>query len=973
MKIKYDSKQDFQIKAIDAVVNIFEGQPKDAEDFSTALKSRAVPGAQAGLFNEIGAIGNNLLLDDDSILENVRSIQNENGIEAGAKLDGLNFSIEMETGTGKTYVYLRTAFELAQKYNFRKFIILVPSIAIKEGVKSSIDSMREHFREIYPNLPFDTNVYDGKSPEVVQSFATSTNMQFMIMTIQSIKGDSSNRIFHQERDKLNGIAPVDFMAATNPVVIMDEPQNMEGDLSGGAIEKLSPMCTLRYSATHVREYNMMYHLDPVDAHREKLVKGIVVANAQQQGSDAKPYIKLLDVRNTPKLQAYIEVLVRDKNGNVGRKPLWVNHHDKLDIRTNNSIYDGYTINDISTIPANVDIGSYGVLMLGENWGGNEDQIMREMIRTTIREHIKREYILRGSNIKVLSLFFIDKVENYLAYDDDGNKIDGKFVKWFNELYIEERNKSHLYQEILPEDPEEVRKAYFAEMRKGGKTTFVDSKEGRGNANDESAYDLIMRGKEKLLDNNNPVRFIFSHSALKEGWDNPNVFQICMMRESNSAKDRRQTIGRGLRLAVQQVGNEYIRTFDEQINQLIVIANESYRDFANNLQKEYKQAGIQIGYVRKGEFARIQLHDEPEKTLGHEASKKVWEHLNRRGFIDDEGRVLANFTPQNLGFNLDLPDGLQGYHAEVVDVIEGCKLDKFVKDARKKETIRLNKEVMYSPVLEKLWKKISRKTTYRVEFDNGQVVMAAIEAIKRAPEVKPLRIEVKKNRVLLMRGGVTNAGMVGESSTDLTGTFELPDIISELQDDTGLTRHAIVDILLGSNRLHEFLQNPYDYIQMVKSAIKSVLSSLVVDGVKYEKLGEEVYELRNFQRDSEEETERFIDRLYEVRNTQKTITDKLSLDSSVEQEFAKLLDSREDIKLFLKLPAKFVVPTPVGDYNPDWAIVKEVDGQEKIYMVRETKGGSERESELQKIECAKRHFTEIGMYDYAKSTPDNWRI
>ena len=336
-------------------------------------------------------------------------------------------------------------------------------------------------------------------------------------------------------------------------------------------------------------------------------------------------------------------------------------------------------------------------------------------------------------------------------------------------------------------------------------------------------------------------------------------------------------------------------------------------------------------------------------------------------------MLANFAPQNLGFNLDLPDGLQGYHAEVVDVIEGCKLDKFVKDARKKETVRLNKEVMYSPVLEKLWKKISRKTTYRVEFDNGQVVMAAIEAIKRAPEVKPLRIEVKKNRVLLRRGGVTNAGMVGESSTDLTGTFELPDIISELQDDTGLTRHAIVDILLGSNRLHEFLHNPYDYIQMVKSAIKSVLSSVVVDGIKYEKLGEEVYELRNFQRDSEEETERFIDRLYEVRNTQKTITDKLSLDSSVEQEFAKLLDSREDIKLFLKLPAKFVVPTPVGDYNPDWAIVKEVDGQEKIYMVRETKGGSERESELQKIECAKRHFREIGMYDYAKATPDNWRI
>ncbi len=972
MKIKYDSQQPFQIQAINAITGVFEGQPNDAEDFSTALQSRAVAGAQAGLFNEVGAVGNNLLLDDDSILENVRSIQNENGIEPSVKLDGLNFSIEMETGTGKTYVYLRTAFELAHKYNFRKFIIIVPSIAIKEGVKSSIDSMRDHFRDIYPNLPFDTNVYDGKSPEVVQSFATSTNMQFMIMTIDAIRGNRK-LVIREERDKLNGVAPLEYLAAVNPIVIMDEPQNMESELSTSAIADLNPMCTLRYSATHVREYNMMYRLDPVDAHREKLVKGIVVANAQQQGSDAKPYIKLLDVRNTPKLQAYVEVLVRDKNGNVGRKPLWVNHHDKLDIRTNNSIYEGYTINDISTIPANVDIGTHGVLMLNENWGGNEDQIMREMIRTTIREHIRREYLLKGSHIKVLSLFFIDKVENYLAYDDDGNQIDGKFVQWFNELYREERNKSQYYQDMLPEDPSEVQSAYFAQMRKGGKITIIDSKEGRGNANDETAYDLIMRGKEKLLDNNNPVRFIFSHSALKEGWDNPNVFQICMMRESNSAKDRRQTIGRGLRLAVQQIGHEYIRTFDEQINQLMVIANESYRDFANNLQKEYKQAGIQIGYVRKGEFSRIRLHDEPGKTLGHDASSEIWQHLNRRGMIDSEGRVLANFAPQNIGFNLDLPDSLQQYHAEVVDVIEGCKLDKFVKDARKKETIRLNKEVMYSPELEKLWKKISRKTTYRVEFDNGRVVMAAIETVKKAAEIKPLRIEVKKNRVLLRRGGVTNAGTIGESSTDLRGTFELPDIISELQEETGLTRQTIVDILQGSGRLHEFLQNPYDYIQMVKASIKSVLSAVVVGGIKYEKLGEEVYELRSFQRDSEEEVEKFIDRLYEVQNTQKTITDKLSLDSVTEQDFAKYLDSREDIKLFLKLPAKFIIPTPVGDYNPDWAIVKEVDGQERVYMVRETKNGGERESELQKILCASRHFEAIGMNDYAKSTPDNWRV
>lgn len=972
MKIKYDSKQDFQIAAINAVADVFEGQPNNAEAFSTVLETRAISGMQAGLFSEIGAVGNNLLLDEDSILENVRAIQNENGIEPSASLDGMNFSVEMETGTGKTYVYLRTAFELASRYNFTKFIIIVPSVAIKEGVKSSIESMREHFKELYAT-PFDLNVYDGKSPEVVQSFATSTNMQFMIMTIQSIKGDKSNRIFHQERDKLNGIAPVDFMAATKPIIIMDEPQNMEGELSGGAIDKLSPLCTLRYSATHRREYNMMYRLDPVDAHREKLVKGIVVANAQQKGSDAKPYVKLLDVRNTPRLEAYLELLVRDKNGNVGRKPLWVKQHDKLDFRSGNSIYEGYTINDISTIPANVEIGTHGVLMLGENWGGNEDQILREMIRTTIKEHIKREYLLRGSGIKVLSLFFVDKVASYLTYDDDGNQIDGRFVKWFDDLYREERAKSSYYSEMLPEEPSDVRAAYFAEMRKGGKTSLVDSREGGGNANDETAYDLIMRGKEKLLDNANPVRFIFSHSALKEGWDNPNVFQICMMRESSSENDRRQTIGRGLRLAVKQVGNEYIRTFDEQINQLIVIANESYRDFASNLQKEYKKAGIQIGYVRHGEFARIRQHEDVTKSLGHDASLEVWNHLHRRGYIDDEGKVLANFTPQNIGFNLDLPGDLQPYHSEVVDVVESCKIDKFVKDARQKQTIRLNKEVLYSPDLEALWKKISRKTTYRVSFDNGRVMMSAIETIKHAPEIKSLRIEVVKSRMKLVRGGMHNAGVVGESSTDLTGTFELPDLISELQSDTSLTRKTIVDILRGSDRLYDFLTNPYDYIQMVKGAIKSVLARVVVDGIQYEKVADEVYELREFQRDSEEEVERFVDRLYEVKNTQKSITDKLALDSATEIEFAKYLDSRDDIKLFLKLPPRFVVPTPVGPYNPDWAIVKVVDGHEKVYMVRETKNGGERESELAKIDCAKKHFDEIGMKDYAKSTPDDWRV
>lgn len=972
MKIKYDSNQNFQIKAIDAIADIFEGQPKDVEQFSTALKANYSYGGQTSLVNEIGAIGNNLIIDEDSILQNVKLIQDDNGIEPLNHLKGMNFSIEMETGTGKTYVYLRTALELARRYNFTKFIIVVPSIAIKEGVKSSLESMRDHFKFDLGYEPYEASVYNGKSPEVVQSFATSTMTQFMVMTIDAIRGNRK-LIIREERDKLNGIAPIDYLAAVNPIVIMDEPQNMESELSSSAINDLNPLCTLRYSATHTKDYNMMYRLDPVDAHREKLVKGIVVANAQQKGTDAKPYVKLLDVRNSPKIQAYLELLVRDKNGNIGRKRKWLNQHDRLDVRTNNDIYEGYIINDISTIPACVDIGSQGILNLGENWGGNEQQIMREMIRETIKEHLKREYLLRGQNIKILSLFFIDKVANYLQYDDEGNQQDGIFVKWFDELYKEERSKNPSYQELTPEYPSEVRSAYFAEMRKRGQSRLVDSREGRGNVNDESAYDLIMRGKEKLLDNSNPVRFIFSHSALKEGWDNPNVFQICMMRESSSENDRRQTIGRGLRLAVKQVGNEYIRTFDEQINQLTVIANESYRDFANSLQKEYRKAGVQIGYVRKGEFATIKLHNGEDKTIGHSGSKEIWNHLNRRGMIDEDGRVTANFAPQNLHFTLDLPQEFREYNAEVIEVIEGCKLDKFIKDARKRETIRSNKEVLYSPELKELWKRISRKTTYRVNFDNGEVIMSAVNTIKNKPEIKPLRVEVVRNRVQLMRGGIHNAGIVGESSTNLAGTFELPDIISDLQDETGLTRRTIVDILIGSNRLNDFLKNPYDYIQMVKNSIKEVLAKTVIEGVLYEKLPGEVYELREFQSDSQKEEKRFINNLYEIKNKQKSITDKLTLDSSNEVNFAKYLDNKEDVKLFLKLPAKFTIPTPVGNYNPDWAIVKESDGQEKIYMVRETKSGSMYDSEKTKIKCAEKHFEAIQMNEYAVSTPEDWKV
>ena len=973
MKIKFDPNQKFQEDAINSITDLFEGQPADADSFLAHLSGEGAKSDQQMLAYEIGATGNNLLLDEDAILENLKFIQNNNGLPVRDKLDGMNFSVEMETGTGKTYVYLRMVFELAKRYNFKKFIILVPSVAIKEGVRSSIDLMRDHFKEIYAS-PFDTYVYDGKSPETVQSFATSTNIQIMIVTIDSVKGDKNTRIMHQERDKLNGIRPIDFLASTNPFVIMDEPQNMESEPSKKAVSDLNPAATFRYSATHRNEYNLTYRLDPVDAHNEGLVKSIVVANARQEGSDAKPYLKLLEVNNASGIYAKVEALVRERNGDVRRRPLKIYKGDNLANKTNNEVYsNNWIVNTITTIPEEIEFANGQYLEKGKSIGDNNSQIQREMIRETIREHLRREHSLRDLGVKVISLFFVDRVASYLEYDENGNEIEGQFAKWFDELFIEERNSREYYKELLPQEPHELRKAYFAEMKKGGKTTLVDSSEGRGNTNDSAAYDLIMRNKERLLDLNEPVRFIFSHSALKEGWDNPNVFQICMLRESSSGIDRRQTIGRGLRLPVNQQGE---RVRDRDVALLTVVANETYSEFATSLQKEYKDAGISIGYVRKEEFSKLPSLLDKSKVIGYEESATIWENLRSRGMIDDEGKVLPSFQPTYLGFKLDLPEKYQPYESEVIAIVRDCRIEKYIKDANQKKTRTFNKAVIDSEEFRDLWDSISSKTTYRVEFDRGTIVQEAVAEIKKQAEIKPLRVEIKRSKVRLLRGG-TSSSVVGERTQNLIGTYDLPNIVADLQEETSLTRSTIIDILSGSGRLAEYLNNPNDFIQMSKRAISTVLAKIVIDGIQYEKIKGSIYELRELQEDGRQEKDKFINRLYEVKNTQKTIVDYVAYDSDVEKDFAKLLDDREDVKLFMKLPDKFKIPTPVGTYNPDWAIVKEIDGKKHIYMIRETKGAQQtsllRPTEEAKIICGRKHFDAIGINNFDVSSPGHWNI
>jgi len=987
---QFDASQPYQLDAIASVVDLFDGQPKDAEKFVTTLRGAAVltDSDQAAfdidLTQEVGAVGNNLVLDHDLILANLQRVQDRNGLEVAPKLagDALDFDTEMETGTGKTYVYLRTIFDLAVRYNFTKFVILVPSVAIREGVSTSIRLMREHFENLYKpqGVTFDASIYSGKSAEEVQSFATSTNVQILIMTIDSIRGNANTRIIHQTRDKLNGLRPLDYLKATHPVVIMDEPQNMESQLSQSAIGELDPAFTLRYSATHKKQRNVVYRLDPVDAHDLGLVKQIVVAEVQQQGADATPYIKLVEVRREPSWSARLELSCRKADGALERRVVSVKQHQELsDARiTNNPIYGGCRINEMSIEPAYVDLTLHGFIYEGEMLGASAGSIYKEMIRETIREHLRKESMLRARGIKVLSLFFVDKVASYLGDGTTNDDADGDFVAWFDEVFIEERAKSSRYQELLPQEPSELRRAYFSQIKHGKTVTFQDSS-GATKADDD-AYELIMQAKERLLDENEPVRFIFSHSALREGWDNPNVFQICTLREMGAETERRQTLGRGLRLPVAKTADGYARVADRGVATLTVIANESYQAFANSLQKEYRDAGVEIGRVRLSEFSKIPLQDATgaltDDQFGYKRSVAVWNHLHAKGFIDKNGTVTPKFQPNTLGFSLDMPVDFLWAETLVIELVGRANIGNYVKPVSKRQERVLNKQLYSTPEFEEFWEAISGKTTYRVRVSREEIIENAIEAIKGAPEIDALRIQVTRAGVKVLRGGAKGEEL-GTRSADLKGSYDLPDIVTELQETTSLTRKTIVDILLRSGRLSEFIGNPNDFITMAKRILKSELAKIVVEGVQYEKIAGSVYELRELQKDGEEEKERFLDQMYQVQHTQKSDFDYVVFDSDVERQFAALLDSREDIKLFMKLPSKFKIDTPVGPYNPDWAIIKHEDGEDRVYMIRETKSTIDdsklRPTELAKIKSAKRHFEAIGVGDYSRAAPGTWKL
>lgn len=849
MKLHFESDLPYQAAAIEAVCDLFRGQEVCRSVFTVTAQALTDSGQQSfegKQFTAEGGIGNDLqLLIDEELSENLQKVQLRNGVPPSDKLkpkQALDFTVEMETGTGKTYVYLRTVFELNERYGFTKFVVVVPSVAIKEGVNKTLQITREHFEGLYPGAKgYEFFQYNSDRLGEVRNFATSPNIQIMVITVGAInkfgdeaaavaeesdeakRREKSKNKMYRASEKTGGERPIDLIRNTRPILIVDEPQSVDGGMDGKgkkALAHMDPLCTLRYSATHVDKHNMVYRLDAVDAYEQKLVKQIEVAAATVQGGSNKPYVKLLAVANKKgAITASIEVDRENAAGAVRRETITVQDGFDLEQETGRPLYANVRIGEIRAAKADQFIelkvpGGEEFLRIGEAWGDVDPKaVQRAMIARTIKEHLDKEKRLRPLGVKVLSLFFIDEVAKYRQYDEQGNAIKGEYALMFEEEYkrlAKHPDYQSLFKEVdLSAAASEVHNGYFSIDKKkiGGKTVEVLKDTSGSTAADDDTYSLIMRDKEKLLSFSSPLKFIFSHSALKEGWDNPNVFQICNFSTRDTERWRRQTIGRGLRLCVNQKG-ERLRGFE--VNTLTVIATESYEQFAENLQRDIeKDTGIQFGIVKDHEFAGIGVGQENGDVapLGFDASKALWAHLKSQGYIDSKGKVQDNLRTALKEGTLVLPDQFSAQKEQIAAVLKKITGKLEIKDADERKTVPVRKSVLVSQEFKALWDRIKHKTTYRVQFDNVQLIKKSIEALNDMPPVAKTRLLWKKAEMSITKAGVDASEVAVSSPVAIDeNDIDLPDVLTELQERTHLTRKTIAHILTESTRLQDFKRN-----------------------------------------------------------------------------------------------------------------------------------------------------------------------
>lgn len=854
MQLKYEHL-DYQKQAIDSIVDLFQGEiTHHQDDFSLSDK------------DIMRVIANELSLSKDDIFNNLKNIQTQNQLSLSDKLDNLYFSVEMETGTGKTFVYLNTIFELYQRYGWRKFIIVVPSVAIREGVLQTLNSTKTYFKDEFDSPIYHYGEYSGQKTNALKHFATSTHIEILVMNIQSFEKESN--IINQQRE--NGVL-MELIQATNPIIIIDEPQNISSDKRKNAIDNLNPLFTVGYSATHKEIINKVYSLNPVQAFEQNLVKQIVVNSVISQDKN-NAFIELKEITNKSGLKAKIILDINEKQ-QLKRKAITVKLGDDLYEKSKqNPNYQGFIITGIDLENQMIKFSNGIEIAHSVNLDYLKDDIMKQQIHSTIKTHLQREKELNKDGIKVLSLFFIDKVENYRT-NAQGEL--GKFYKWFEELYELETKQS----------ASGVHNGYFSQDKKG------NAKNSNGTTKDDNdAYELIMKDKERLLSFDEPVRFIFSHSALKEGWDNPNIFQICTLNETASVIKKRQEIGRGLRLCVNQNGD---RIYDEKVNILTVIPNESYEQFANSLQQEY---------------------------------------------IDDCG---IKFEKSHL------------------------------KNAKNERTVTYRFDAFTNPLFLQIWERIRHKTSYRVQFDSDELINNASQKIHVMPKIDTPKIEIKKARLVQSSETGIETQEIFSQSEHIQTKFVIPDILKVLQQKTGLTRNTLAQILQQSGRIDEVKSNPQRFIEIVAEIINNELYDLMKNGIYYQKL-DEIYEQSLF-KTYQIYTNQYT---FDVSKKDKTIYNGvLDLDSNTEHQFATDCENYdEQVAFYFKLPKKFKISTPIGNYNPDWAVIIKKNG-EQVYFIAETKNTGDKSiqdgvavdklkwEERFKIACAKRFFEINGEVDY----------
>lgn len=895
MKIKFDATQPYQLAAVDAVVDLFKGQPLAQSTFETSFVE------EGALLTDAG-IGNKLVIGDEQILQNLQEVQSreENFVPLDARdrtLKSTDFTIEMETGTGKTYVYLRTIRRLREQYGWRKFIIVVPSVAIREGVKQSIDAMEEHFAEVFERQSMDAWVYDSKDVNKVRSFNRDSDLKLMIMTLASFN-KAGNVLFKDIEGLGQGI---ELIAGTRPIVILDEPQKMESKKSKEALAQLNPLFTLRYSATHKDRYHQIYKLDPVRAYDLGLVKQIMVRSVvQEHNLNATNILVKKITASKTKVTADVEIDLL-ANGKISRKTVKLDRADQDLYKLSGGLsqYGSWVVEDIlpgtSTTPGEVIFANDRIVREGENLGVDRDQLMRAQIHATVEKHLQHEEYLRkkltdeGERIKVLSVVFIDKVANYVGSEESQPKIR----RWFEQAYAELSVQERFVKLKLP-DVELVHGGYFASDRSG------KAKDTSGTtADDQSIYDEIMTDKTLLLDLDNPRRFIFSHSALREGWDNPNVFQICTLNESVSADRKRQEIGRGLRLPVKENGE---RSFDPAVNKVTIIANEHYDDFARALQSEIEEeTGVKFGGGR--------IRNERDQITVK---------------VDTESELRAN------------------------------------------------------PHFKELWEQIKPKTRYEVSLDSQKLLDDVVSRLKNEPAIEAPKFVVADAALSIRRGDEESAGGVQarlasalQAAGTVSGRVRIPDVLGYLQRETGLTRATAAKIVKASGRTAQLSINPQGVLDLLVRTINEAKRALMVDGITYHKV--EDHDDSEWTLDIIADSGGPVDSKYLVE-VDGSVVSHVRFDSAVEKKFAEDLagrwadgDTDGDIRLFLKLPSSFKVPTPVGSYNPDWAILKvdQQNGQTKdVALVVETKSTHNVDElhpdEKRKIACGREHFGAINV-------------